>query len=230
MLKGVSEEELAEVRWGFDLCEPPGSGVAELVPPVFESYARIFHPGMKYGPHSACGFKWQYIAMRTNRKAHALMNWEKIAIPDPQLFTINLEPPAMGTLPYEVSRQLRRLLAPWSELCYFAIWRGWGTEYYASYVPSTAVIDTGDGRDYDVFVGPATMLDFPFCIRQIDQTANIFWATNRSWWIATDIDFITTYIGGEKRLIDSILDCDDLEAWPVLPTDDISSSSDKINV
>ena len=227
MLAGVTHKDLQTVNWGLDLCAPFGCGVASLVPPLFERYARIFHPAMQISNLIPHAIPWQHVAYHTNRKVHALMQWEKIAIPNS--YTDMLRPPVLGTLPYEVSLPLRRLLVSSSDYCCFAIWRGWN-DTYAPDVPATvSVSDEGHNRDYDLYIGPTTMLDITFFTYSSGQTANIFWSLDRRWWLATDIDLNTSYIGGEKQMIDSILACRELEAWPVLPTDDISEFADKIN-
>ena len=61
------------------------------------------------------------------------------------------------------------------------------------------------------------------------MTANLIWCDDPSWWITTDIDLNTTYIGGDKKLIQEILDSSALEALLVSPDDDITIYSDKLN-
>ncbi len=107
MITGVSASELEEVVWGFDQRAPFKSHtVASLVPPIFERYARIFHPAMHYGIAGAYDVSWRDVTMRTGRIAHALMNWDNIT-PTSSYFTTTLAEPVMGTLPDEVSLPLR---------------------------------------------------------------------------------------------------------------------------
>lgn len=121
MITGVSSSDLEEVVLGFDqLASFESHTVASLVPPIFERYARIFHPAMKYGITGARDFSWHDVTMRTGRAAHALMNWENIT-PTSTDFTATLADPQMGTLPDEVSYPLRRLLARWADRCCFGI-------------------------------------------------------------------------------------------------------------
>ena len=228
MITGVSDSELEEVVWGFDQRAPFRlHTVASLVPPIFERYARIFHPAMHYGIAGTYDVSWRDVTMRTGRTAHALMNWDNITATS-SYFTTTLAEPVMGTLPDEVSLPLRRLLAPWSDLCCFGIWDGWG-DTYAPYVPPTTSIDTGAQRVYNLFIGPVTMLDFRFFGRNINRTANVIWALNHRWWLIVDIDFITTYVGGDQQVIESLIECDELEVWSVQPDDDITVNSDQIN-
>ena len=94
----------------------------------------------------------------------------------------------------------------------------------------TSVIDTWGGRTWDMFRAPLKMAFSPVFKRpSLDRTANLIWAADRSWWLTNDIDLDTSYIGGNARLIDSLLASDDLEVWPVRPEDKVSYDSDRLN-
>ena len=229
MLRSITEEELDDARGMFSQQAPfRESNVATLAPPIFGCYARIFHPALHVStPDHTHKWRWDQVAMKTNRYAHALMQWKSLVAPDP-LFNTMYQPDE-GTIPYAVSLPLRRLLASTShDQCYLAVWRGFGLDYQ-SYIPRTLGLEPefGLGRDYDLFAGPVTMLDIPF---YPDQTANHIWASDQSWWLCTDIDLNTTYIGGSEQLIDSLLSSEELEVWPAHPHDDVSENSDRINV
>ncbi|MCY4128886.1 MAG: hypothetical protein OXG15_06545 [Gammaproteobacteria bacterium] len=229
MLSSISQSELDDAGWAFDQRAPfKASNVASLIPQIFESYARIFHPATQVWRADQVHDKtWADIARICGRRAHGLMQWKSIYDPGKLLFTVNQ--PIEGTIPYQVSQPLRRLLtSTGDERCYLATWVGYGTDY-RSYVPPTLRIDTGAQREYDLFVGPVTMLDIPFLQYSL-QTANVIWAHDRTWWITNDIDLDTTYIGGSKKLVEGLLASDDLEVWPAELEDEIWEGSDKVNV
>ena len=92
----------------------------------------------------------------------------------------------------------------------------------------TSAIDTWGGRTYDMFRAPLKMAFSPV-FKSGDQTANLIWAADRSWWLTNDIDLNTSYIGGNARLIDSLLASDDLEVWPARPEDKVSYDADRLN-
>ena len=92
----------------------------------------------------------------------------------------------------------------------------------------TSAIDTWGGRTYDMFRAPLKMAFSPV-FKSVDQTANLIWAADRSWWLTNDIDLNTSYIGGNARLIDSLLASDDLEVWPARPEDEITLAADRLN-
>jgi hypothetical protein len=50
----------------------------------------------------------------------------------------------------------------------------------------------------------------------------LFWPTDRSWCVATEVDFDSTLVGGDADLIAAILAEPDLETWAVEPDDDLA--------
>jgi hypothetical protein len=61
------------------------------------------------------------------------------------------------------------------------------------------------------------------------QGPNIWWPDDRSWCVASEIDFPYTYVGGGQQLIDEILAHPALEALPSAPDQAITADGDKIN-
>jgi hypothetical protein len=61
------------------------------------------------------------------------------------------------------------------------------------------------------------------------RTANLWWAGERQWCVATDIDLMTTYVGGSAPCIQSILRSAALEALPVSSDQGITWETDTIN-
>lgn len=55
------------------------------------------------------------------------------------------------------------------------------------------------------------------------------WPADHAWFVATEIDFDSTLIGGTTDLITDILSAPGLEAWPVEPTDSVAADADDIN-
>lgn len=83
------------------------------------------------------------------------------------------------------------------------------------------------GRPYYLFSGPIEGIAESHSERPYFQSANLWWPQNREWFVATEIDFMWTYIGGSEALIERILDDPDLEAIPVQIGDTIHA--DPIN-
>lgn len=61
------------------------------------------------------------------------------------------------------------------------------------------------------------------------EAPNLIWPGDRSWFIASEVDFDSTLVGGNAALIDAIIESSKLEAWQVRPTDSLADDADKVN-
>ena len=61
------------------------------------------------------------------------------------------------------------------------------------------------------------------------QSPSQWWPADRSWCVATEIDFDSTLVGGTEALIADIIGDPGLEAFQVGPTDDLTFRGDTIN-
>src|ERR671932_624471 len=52
--------------------------VASLVPPVFEAYARVLHPAVRYAGDDDVDVRWDEVAAYNGTTAHRLMQWPAI--------------------------------------------------------------------------------------------------------------------------------------------------------
>jgi hypothetical protein len=63
-------------QWITGVIHPFEYDVASLVPPVFEAYARVFHPAYEIGmPEPQFPVSWNVVAKANNRIAHPAMEW-----------------------------------------------------------------------------------------------------------------------------------------------------------
>ncbi len=64
----------------------------------------------------------------------------------------------------------------------------------------------------------------------LDLTAapNLWWPDDGAWFVATEIDFVSTYLAGGTEAIQAVLTEPDLEALPSHITDSINR--DEVNV
>lgn len=139
--------------------------------------------------------------------------------------------------------------------CYFGVWEGWGNLHPRSNSSVIQFARIGDpvepiqyatpdwqldmtgatfhlpARTYHLFEGElaqalqigAWITDTWFAL----QSPNLMWPEDRSWLVATEIDFDSTLVGGTRLLIDDLLVSADLE---VLPVDLDTPYQDTINV
>jgi hypothetical protein len=61
------------------------------------------------------------------------------------------------------------------------------------------------------------------------QTPNKWWPADHAWCISSEIDFDSTLVGGSEALVAEVLAHPDLEAFRVLPSDDLTLHGDHIN-
>ena len=57
----------------------------------------------------------------------------------------------------------------------------------------------------------------------------LLWPADGAWFVASDPDLDSTYVGGSEVLIESLFHVPELEAWPVGPDDLVAIGSDVIN-
>lgn len=61
------------------------------------------------------------------------------------------------------------------------------------------------------------------------EAPNLIWPKDRSWFVASEVDFDSTLVGGNAALIDGIIESSKLEAWRIRPTDSLADDADKVN-
>jgi len=52
---------------------------------------------------------------------------------------------------------------------------------------------------------------------------------DRTWCVATDVDLLSTDIGGSRACIEAVLAAPDLEAWEVTDQQRVTYDSDSLN-
>lgn len=143
--------------------------------------------------------------------------------------------------------------------CFFALWNGWGwlevdggttsrvrapsRERMAESGERPPVPFTADefsrarlilpDRSYVLLSGPlaaASQLGNPWGACGFEpQSPNLFWPADRSWLVASEVDFDSTLVGGSAKLIGVILGASGLDVWPVVPNDSLAYYGDRIN-
>jgi hypothetical protein len=58
---------------------------------------------------------------------------------------------------------------------------------------------------------------------------SLWWPEDRAWCVGTDIDLMSTYVGGSKACIDAVLADDRLEGLPVSVDQSVTWAADTIN-
>jgi len=232
--------------------------IASWVPDVFESYARILHPvnDNSTGKTGSPFMTWKSVAEKNGKAVHPLVQFECIdgiarAPGKVEPWTDN---PREGTLESEHLHALMDELAKFTrpeELCWFGLWEGWGgmTPGSAAYfgrggakrrsdeAAATAKLQAQYAaaprvktrtRNYILFPGDLGGAD-AFVETRDNQSMSIWWPDSRSWFVATEVDFRSTYVGGSEEFVTAILENPVLEALRVDASDRVDVQSDTIN-
>jgi hypothetical protein len=230
--------------------------VGLTVPRSYPAYARICHPATNTTGEPV---SWSEVAEATGRRPHALMQWHAIVgSPDSLNVTGSLwdgANPPRGELAHSALAVLCDQLAQYPEEpdCYFCLWEGYDELETYGWLETTLAPDAKvtvrdrhiftsaelsrsrlhlPGRDYVVLAGPLrnALRIGSFAAEWFwPQSPNLFWPADRTWCVASEIDFDSTLVGGPARLVDAILHTPALDAWPVTVDDSLANDADEIN-
>ncbi|MGY1622653.1 hypothetical protein ACI789_10710 [Geodermatophilus sp. SYSU D00965] len=229
-----AETDVSPGTWIADAVHPfAEQAVASLVPPVFAAYARVFHPAVRYAGDDDVHVPWAEVAAANRTVAHPAMEWGSITGSMDYFGEDNQTPlwddaPARGHLPERLARRLAAVLRRHTTTpddCLLGVSADFG------FLPGgTPTVPCSPGHRLHALVrGPvelaaANMADEPW-----EQSAGIWWPADRAWLVATDIDLVTTYVGGSRACVDAVLAADGLEAAEVSPTQSVAWDADTIN-
>ncbi|SFK35615.1 hypothetical protein [Geodermatophilus ruber] len=226
------EIDVSAGAWIAEAVRPLGEHVVGgLVPPVFAAYARVFHPAARYDGLVDVDVAWAEVAAANGTRAHPAMEWGSITGAMEFFEAADQSPlwdgaPARGHLPETVAHRLAGVLARHTTTpadCLFGVWSGFA-ELVADH-PTLAL----PGREHWLVRGPIGLAAANLAREPAEQSANLWWPADRAWFVATDIDLVTTYVGGSRACVDELLAAEGLEAAEVLPTQRINWDADTLN-
>jgi hypothetical protein len=217
--------------------------VSSLVPPVFDAYARVFHPAVRYPDDDRLPaadaaplppdeeVTWAEVAAFNGRTAHPSMEWVSITGSwefrgnDDQPGVWN-DAPAEGHLPVSVATRLTAVLRRFTttpEECWFGLWDGF------DHTPDTRLTLALPGREFWLLRGPVDLAAANLADEPAEQSANLWWPADRAWFVATDIDLMTTYVGGSGACIADLLATEGLETAQVPADQRVTWDADTVN-
>lgn len=218
--------DVSAAAWIADRLHPFGQDAGSVVPEGFERYLRLFHPIEEQGAVK----RWADVAERNGRIVHPEMQLHSISRPvgTPSPGGYDPGPGYQTSLRQEIRAALvdhLRLATSTPDDCWYCVWEGFGGMDHQGVEERVEL----SGRSYLLACGPLgdvmqSALDKPW-----DQSPNLWWPNDRSWIVATEIDYAWTYVGGSAALIDGILDDPKLEALPMQLTDRPFYDSDLLN-
>ncbi|HLI97870.1 MAG TPA: hypothetical protein VKT72_17515 [Candidatus Baltobacteraceae bacterium] len=196
--------------------------VGMLVPPVFESYARLLHAIVVDGLNGRVVKRWRDIAVEHGRVVHAAVQFSRIS-------SSNALAPRPGSLPADDARALVECIRRFStKRCWFGFWEGYGFFDDGEEIADGLVVRGVLQRTYLLYSG---RIDDALAFNHwpLNQTPNLWWPSDHQWCVATEVDLDSTYVGGPAALIDSLLECPSLESLRASENDSITISSDEVN-
>ncbi len=209
--------------------------VGSLLPVTFAAYGRVFHPA---GRASAGGARvdvpWAEVADANRRIAHAAMEWVALT-GDWRFITEGGQPgvwdypPSIGELPVRQAAVLADVLGRFTTTpseCWFAVWDGYGN---APYSRGTVPLISMPQRPMVLLRGPLSAAGTAFSTGTWADSASLWWPEDRSWCVATDIDLMSTYVGGSVECIAALLSDGRLEAFAVSVDQTVHWKSDTLN-
>ncbi|GAA3990352.1 hypothetical protein GCM10022247_06310 [Allokutzneria multivorans] len=220
-----------------------GGTVGDLVPVRFPAYARVFHPALRVG----APVRWSEVATAHGRAMHPLAQWAQLNPPSPgetsrpeqwgsdlRPITARLavwdEEPVLGSMPAMVAAELVSVLTKHTRTpgrCWFAVWDGYGAlsaRWRAA--PSFELF----GRDMALLSGSIASAAFSLSDKPFeDLYANMWWPSDHSWCVATDVDMMTTYVGGSAEAVEALVRNDFLEVLPAAAEHSVTWDSDTVN-
>ncbi|NEK58277.1 hypothetical protein GCU56_10385 [Geodermatophilus sabuli] len=226
------ETDVSPGAWVAAAVRPFGEHVVGgLVPPVFPAYARVFHPAARYVGLEDVDVTWAEVAAANRTVAHPAMEWGSITGAMEFFDEADQSPlwdgaPAMGHLPESVARRLAEVLARHTttpEDCWFGVWSGFAA--LVADAPTLAL----PGREHWLVRGPLGLAAANLAQEPAEQGASLWWPADRAWFVATDIDLVSTYVGGTRACVDDVLAAAGLETSEVSPTQRVTWDADRVN-
>ena len=184
------------------------ASVASILPGHFPAYARVLHPFDSDGGSPIAAPTWRELTALAGREP-----LDPAAAADFALFGVPNVQARVGTLPLALIEALvehLHLATTTPEQCFFAVWEGFGASVVSrSLAPQLEL----PHRAYHVFAGPIAAARTSYsAIAFAHQSANLWWPADQAWFVATEIDFAWTYVGGSRADIEAVLADSRLEA------------------
>jgi hypothetical protein len=203
--------------------------VGAIVPTGFDAYVRVLHPAGG-GPNGDTPIRWNEVAAWSGRVIHPEVQWEAVSRP---LNPTATEPwdydPALGQCPLPVRRVLVERLRAFTgyDWCWVAVWEGWGCLPRYPEIPTVRL----PGRNYLLLSCPWELIESTIFGGEAANHAapSLWWPPDRSWFVATEVDFRWTYVAGSHACISALVSDNRLETLPADVRHRADYMSDTIN-
>ena len=208
----------------------PGT-VGALVPTVFDAYVRVLHPAVRYAGDDDVEVPWSEVAAHNGTVPHPRAQWAALTRgPVDSQPPVWDDGPSEGHLPVAVAARLAAVLGRHTGTpsdCRFGRWAGFGFD--AAAVERLPQLLLRGGQDMVLVRGAVDDAVRNLAPEPSEQSANLWWPADRAWCVVTDIDLLSTYVGGSAGCIAELLATPGLEAVPAAPDDPVGVDADTVN-
>ena len=208
------------------------SAAGSPVPAGFAACARVLHPAIRYDGDDDVEVSWAEVAEANGTVAHPLMQWPSITggweyVHEDDQSPLWDDSPAEGHLPVSVAARLVSVLRRHTSTpddCWFGVWAGSGW-----YADSDAPVVKLLGREHVLLRGPVDLAVENTAPEPAEQSVHVWWPADRAWCVVTDIDLMSTYVGGRTACIADLLAEPGLEVVPAAASDRVDLGADPVN-
>jgi hypothetical protein len=242
-----SLDDVSPAAWIGARLHPFVQDVGSIIPEGFEAYGRLFHPVQQGGDHPQ--ERWSDLARRDHRIVHPEMQFHCISRPVGQPPPSRYEQetgPSWGSLPAEERAILVEVLArhtATATTCWFCVWEGTNPldgDHDVVWVKAGTLRARLHRRQAPPDLPPHPQVELPnrryflyggsiTRAMVFDQSPHLWWPEDRSWFVATEVDYAWTYVGGARNLIDELIAHDRLEVLPAQLSDKPFYDADLLN-
>jgi hypothetical protein len=241
--------DLSPSHWVQEALEDWPSGpfrVRDLVPGVFEAYARVLHPPRRPTDLQISTGTWSARAAELGRPLTPETRWEDLDGAGSDSWSLwpgELMGPELATLAGALKEYTSDPAA-----CWFALWDGWGdwgaAAYHMAGGPRSRRLATWQAkaaerwrnrrirrerrrlvtfpllrgnRRYVLLKGPVKGAEALWS--SLGHCPTLWWPDDRGWFVHTEIDGTSTYVGGSRPMIGQLVGEQILESFEVDPSD-----------
>lgn len=201
--------------------------VTSLMPGIYESYCRVFHPAFTaYTPegNGEVPVRWAEVASRVGSIFHAAADWRRLSKSQGRANDEWALEPFFGEMPLAESIRLATILNDN---------RTAGIHYFAFSASNNVVGQANEiqqplkiGFDrYHVFAGD--LLDIRKSIAGVRP--DMWWPASQDWFVVSNRDQQSTYVGGQTAVINNVIRDRQLEALEVSGAHSVLGSADTKN-
>ncbi|MBY6540378.1 hypothetical protein HQ325_17015 [Rhodococcus sp. BP-349] len=181
--------------------------VAALVPDIYPTYLRLLHPAWTNYDNSVDDnpVRWTTIAERLGAVMHQTIAWGSMIETGVRSGRgtgrgdLWHHSPRAGELPTKEIESLAAVLAEHTTTpddCYFGFWEGLGMTGVPVNHPRMVL----PSREHLLIHG--TVAD---AVRELHGfLPSVWWPADRAWFVATDVDLTSTYVGGSTALANAL--------------------------